>query len=383
MLPKGTFRILVKTMHGLENVLIRELHELGASNLVSQRRAVSAGTNWEGVYRINLCSRLGLRVLIPIREFRAKSPDELYGIVRKMGWEQLISLRSSFAIDATVNSEYFAHSKYTALKCKDAIVDRLRHVSGDRPDVDTRRPDIRLNLHISHENVTISIDSSGESLHKRGYRKGHTQAPINEVLAAGILALAGWEGQSDFLDPMCGSGTFLIEAAMRARNIPAGIMRDRFGFMHWENYDEQMWERVKEEALGREKSFEHVIRGYDLSDIAIEKAMQNVTNALLDDEIRLGRKNFFETESLDKPYFIVTNPPYNERIPIMEKEFYKKLGNTLKFKYPGSTAFIYTASVDGIKSLGLRPSKKQTLYNGSLEGKLLKIELYAGSRKTN
>lgn len=380
MLIQKQYTVVAKTFHGLEQKLMLEMRDLGAVELRVGRRAVYAKANLETLYRLNLCSRLSLSFLITLNDFKAHNDEVLYKRIHQMPWESVIGLRQTIAVDATVHSNTFTHSQFVALRCKDAIVDRLREVSGGRPSVDRESPDLRITIHVADNAVSVGLDSSGDRLHKRGYRKHTGVAPINEVLAAGILSLAGWEGQMDFLDPMCGSGTLAVEALMMARNIPAGIFRAKYGFMEWPNFDSELWEKVKEQALSGEKEFPHRIYARDVDARVLEAAATNITAALLDDEIRLRRADFVGSSS-DNPVFIVMNPPYNERLTVSEKQLYRSIGDTLKQGYAGSVAAVFSASVEGLKSLGLRPSKKFALYNGALPASLWLLEMYDGSRR--
>lgn len=358
-----------------------EMRELGATDLRVARRAVYGTCNLQTLYKLNLGSRLAMSFIITLREFKAHNDDILYQRIHQMPWESVISLRQTIAVDATVHSKQFTHSQFVALRCKDAVVDRLRSVSGGRPSVDRESPDIRITVHISDTSVSVGLDSSGDRLHKRGYRKRTGLAPLNEVLAAGILSLAGWRGQMDFLDPMCGSGTLAIEAMMMARNIPPGIFRKQFGFMQWPNYDASLWDSTVENMLNLERPFDFKIYARDKDERVLEAAAENATAALLDDDLIIRRADFIGSSSEDRPFFIAMNPPYNERLSVSEKELYKSIGDTLKRGYPGSTAAIFSASSEGLKSIGLRPKTKIALYNGALPASLWLLEMYAGTKR--
>ena len=288
----------------------------------------------------------------------------------------------TFAIDATVHSDYFNHSKYVALKAKDAIVDQFRDNTGDRPNIDTNNPDLRINIHIQQDTCTVSLDSSGHSLHRRGYRKHVGIAPINEVLAAGLLLQSGWYGQCDFLDPMCGSATIPIEAAMIACNIPANINRDFFTFKKWSDWDEQLFETIREALLSKTRECAFSIQGFEVNKKVAELAKENIVAAGLEDFVKIAKQDFFKSEKhTETKLHIFFNPPYDERIEVETEEFYQEIGNTLKQQYTNTNAWLVTANLEALKSVGLRTSRRIHCYNGALEARLVKYEMYAGSRK--
>ncbi|MCB0457695.1 MAG: class I SAM-dependent RNA methyltransferase [Flavobacteriaceae bacterium] len=379
------FQMVAKTLFGLEDLLAHELYELGASGIEKGVRSVSFEGDTGFMYKANLCCRTAIKILKPIAYFNVFSEADIYKKVYEIPWENFMSSDGSLAINATVFSEVFTHSQYIALKTKDAIVDRFRDREGVRPDVDLDHPTLRINIHIDRNICTVSLDSSGESLHKRGYKVSSALAPINEVLAAGILLLSGWKGQCDFLDPMCGSGTFLTEAAMIACNIPANLNRDEFGFETWPDFDSDLYEVIENAALKRIKDFRYKIFGFDIDDISLKKAKENVKNANLQDFIEIKKQNFFESQKENEDYlFLVFNPPYDERLSVKNiSEFYGNIGNTLKHGYPGSQAWMITSNMEALKHVGLRPSQKIKLFNGKLEAKLVKYEMYAGSKKAS
>jgi putative N6-adenine-specific DNA methylase len=285
-------------------------------------------------------------------------------------------------VDVTLHSENFKHSQFVALKTKDAIVDQFREQNGARPSIDKDHPDLRINIHIDREQVSVALDTSGASLHHRGYRRVTNIAPINEVLAAGMLLLSGWKGESDFMDPMCGSGTLLVEAAMIACNIPANINRKEFAFEKWSDWDNVLFDTIIDSLMKKTREFHYSIIGYDKAPSAVAKARENVMNANLDDYVTLTQANFFETEKQTQgPLHMVFNPPYGERLEINIERFYRELGDTLKQSYPGTAAWFITANLEGLKHVGLKPSRKIKLFNGSLESRFVNYELYAGSRK--
>ncbi|HPF10088.1 MAG TPA: THUMP domain-containing protein [Flavobacteriaceae bacterium] len=379
------FRMIAKTLFGLEDLLMGELQELGASSLEKGVRHVSFEGDTGFMYKANLCCRTAIKILKPIASFNVFTEEDLYQKVNEIPWEKFMLASGSLAVDATVHSKKFTHSQFIALKTKDGIVDRFRTREGTRPDVNLDHPTLRINVHIDRNICTISLDSSGESLHKRGYKLSPTMAPINEVLAAGMILLSGWKGQCDFLDPMCGGGTLLIEAAMIACNIPPNLNRDEFGFETWPDYDADLYETIENAALKRIKDFSHKIVGYDLDPSAVQKARENIKNAQLQDFIKVRKDDFFNTQKETGGYlYLVFNPPYDKRLSVENiHQFYASIGNTLKQGYPGAQSWMITSHLEALKHVGLRPSKKYKLYNGSLESKLVSYEMYEGSRKAS
>jgi putative N6-adenine-specific DNA methylase len=376
-------RIIAKTLKGLEEILADELREIGAENIEILSRSCSFDGDLRVLYRANLELRCALRILVPIFASEVRTEKHIYEDVQSINWEKYMDVDSTFAIDATVHSEYFTHSHYISLLTKDAIVDQFRDKLGARPSIDTAYPDLRIHVYISDDNFEISLDSSGESLHKRGYDRGIMIAPINDVLAAGLVKLSGWKMDCDLMDPMCGSGTILLEAAMMAYNIPALWNREYFGFKTWGNYDEALWEDIRTQAYAKMKtSFPHEIRGYDIAYDATHMAEKNIRAAGLKGYVKIERCALERQEILEKQTLIITNPPYDERIEIEDTNmFYALLGDTMKQKFKGSEAWIITANLDAAKHIGLRTSRKIHLNNGGLDCKLLKFELYAGTRK--
>ena len=378
----NNFKMIAKTFYGFENVLAKELLALGAMDVTEGNRMVSFTGDKGFMYKANLSLRTALKILKPYKSFKVNSEQELYDKVYNVPWEDHLDIGSTFAIDPTVHSEIFTHSKYAALKVKDAIVDRFRDRTGERPSVDLDFPSLRINLHIEKNFCNLNFDTSGDSLHKRGYRGATNIAPINEVLAAGMLMLSGWDGQCDFLDPMCGSGTIPIEAAMIACNIPPNINRKEFAFEKWKDWDEDLYEKIEDSVLNKIRDFRHSIVGYDKAPSAVLKAKENVKLANLQEFVRIEQQDFFETEKeVDGHLHMVFNPPYGERLEIDVEQFYGKIGDTLKTNYKGTNAWFIASNFEGIKSVGLRASKKIKLYNGALEARLLKYEIYEGSRK--
>jgi putative N6-adenine-specific DNA methylase len=379
------FELVATTAYGLEQILADELLLIGAEDIEILTRAVSFIGTKEIMYRANLEIRTALRILKPIYSFRAKSEIELYRGVKEVKWETYLNPDRTFAMNSAVHSDYFNHENYVSLKSKDAIVDQLRTTFGTRPNIDVVNPDLRINIHISGDRCNVLLDSSGNSLHKRGYRIGQGLAPINEVLAAGMILLTGWKGDSDFIDPMCGSGTFLMEAATIAYNIAPGIKIAEFGFMKWDDYEPELWERIKANAKRREKDFHHKIIGFDESPKAIRITKENVKNAELGWKILLRIKTLEDIipSDLTDGGTVMINPPYGERMSENDiNSLYETIGDCLKQNFEGYSVWIISSNKDAMKNIGLRTSKKLTLYNGSLECKFHNFQIYKGSKKS-
>lgn len=379
---ENNFEMVAKTLFGFEPLLAKELRDLGAMNIEEGTRNVKFTGDKGFMYKANLSLRTAIKILVPFKSFSVNTEEDLYREVKAISWEDYMEVTDTLAIDATLHSEKFTHSKYIAQKTKDAIVDRFREKFGERPDVDLDFPTLRINVHIENDNCNLSFDSSGQSLHKRGYKTATNIAPINEVLAAGLLLLSGWDGQCDFLDPMCGSGTILIEAAMIAANIPPNLNRKEFAFEKWKDWDVDLFEKIEESVLKKVRDFHFTITGYDTAPSAVHKAIDNVENANLSDFIKVEQQDFFQSEKLqDRHLHIVFNPPYGERLDVDMPIFYKNIGDTLKQNYPGTEAWFITSNLEAIKHVGLRPSRKIKVFNGALESKFLKYEIYEGTKK--
>ncbi|MFD3000937.1 class I SAM-dependent RNA methyltransferase [Pontibacter toksunensis] len=381
----GNFNITVTTLAGLEEILADELRALDMEYIKVGTRAVTCSGNLRQLYEANLWCRTAIRVLKPFRNFKARDEKDLYAQVQKINWSEYLDLDQTFAISAAVSHSTFEHSLYVAQLTKDAIVDQFRKETGRRPSVDKLHADVRLNLHMHENMVTLSLDSSGDSLHRRGYRLQTNVAPLNEVLAAGIISLTGWDRKSPFIDPMCGSGTFLIEAAMMAQNIAPGLYRrDPYGFESWKDYDanlfEMLWKTAEAKASFEPKA---AILGYDIDPDYVQAAQKNIENAGLENVIKVAEADFFKTEAPVEPGVVVMNPPYNERIVSEDIDLlYKNIGDTLKKNYQGYDAFVFTGNLEAAKNVGLRASRRTPLYNGPIDCRLLKYELYRGSRRS-
>jgi putative N6-adenine-specific DNA methylase len=369
-----------KTLKGLEALLAEELLALGASRTEILNRGVSFYGGRALMYRVNLASRLALRVLLPIMRFEATDSDTLYRKVRRFDWSKHLDNRKTFSIDPVVFSPHFKNSQYVALKVKDAIVDHFRDLTSLRPSVNREQPDLLINVHISGRWVNISLDSSGGSLHKRGYRTGHGsfEAPLNEVLAAAMVMIAGWNGKTPFLDPMCGSGTLAIEAALIAANIPPGIFRKRYGFENWKDFDRDLMEHVARK-LPQEREVEVPIIARDIDPEVVELTRQQVRQMDLQQIITVEQGDFADSETMEG-ITLIMNPPYGERIkPENIEALYSKTGSTLKHKFPGSEAWILSSSKKAMARIGLKPSSRHVLYNGSLECSYVNYTTFLGN----
>ena len=380
------FEMLAKTFKGLEQELATELVQLGANNVQVERRAVSFTGDKRMLYTANMCLRTASRVLVPILSFKAQKANDIYEQVKALDWSQYMTIKTTFQIDATVYSDYFRHSQFVTYRVKDAIVDYWMERENQRPSVKLEGADLYLNVHIAGDRVTLSLDSSGESLHKRGYRVANTQAPINEALAAGMLLLAGWNGQSDFYDPMCGSGTLLIEAALIARNIAPGVYRQGFAFEKWADFDANLWDEVYNDD-SREREFKHKIYGSDAGFYAVQAATKNIQSASLQRDIEVKQIRVEELRLADtntEGALVMINPPYGERLSQDKNvlRLYQDMGTALKHQFSGATAWVISSNEEALKCIGLRPAKKIHLVNGDLECLFNKYELFKGDRKT-
>lgn len=374
--------MVAKTFFGFEDILAQELRVLGAQNVEQGIRMVSFSGDTGFMYKANLSLRTALKILKPIKTFKVFDEESLYKGVKSIDWSEILLANQTFVVDATVYSEAFNNSLFVVLKSKDAIVDQFREQFGKRPSIDKQHPDIRIHVHIQKDVCTVSLDTSGESLHHRGYRTSTNIAPINEVLAAGILLLSGWRGQTHFLDPMCGSGTFLVEAAMIACNIPPNINRREFAFEKWRDWDEDLFDKIEESLLNKIKDFPYRIVGYDKAPSAVRKSRENVRNANLEEYIDIEQQDFFKTEKeTEGPLHMVFNPPYGERLDIDLERFYREIGDTFKRSYPQTEAWFITGNVEALKYVGLKTTRRIKLFNGKIESRLVKYDIYEGSKR--
>ncbi len=376
------FKMLAKTFYGMEKILAVELKQLGAVDVHEGNRLVHFTGDKGFMYKANLCLRTALKILKPIFQFQAENEGVLYEKLYHYDWSRLLSSDQTFAIDSVVNGKVFNHSLYVTQRCKDAIADRFRKDNGKRPMVDINHPDIRFHLHIFDQKCSLSLDTSGDSLHHRGYRSLTNIAPINEVLAAGIIMLSDWDQRTDFMDPMCGSGTFLIEAAMMACKIPVNLNRNVFAFEKWKDWDNILFNKIKDSKLNSVVSPIGKIYGFDKAPSAIEKSNTNIKNSGLEDFIQVNRANFFNSQKMgDTPLHLLTNPPYGERLNGDMNTLYRKFGDALKRSYPNTEAWIISSNFEAIKFFGLRPSRKIKLFNGKLETRLYNFPIYEGTKK--
>ena len=377
------FKMIAKTFYGFEDILADELLNLGAQKIIKGNRNVSFFGDKGFMYKSNMSLRTALKIIKPIKEFRFKDLDDYYKNIYEIKWEQYLDHSSTFLINSVVfHSKIFNNSKFTSLKAKDAIVDRFRDKFNKRPDVNSFNPQLKIEIHVNKNLCTVSLDSSGESLHKRGYKKFNSAAPLNEVLAAGIILLSGWDKNCDLLDPMCGTGTFLIEAAMIARNIAPNLNRLSFAFEKWKDWDNELYEKIEDSVKNKEIEFDNKLYGFDISNAMIRKAEKNIEISDLGVDIEVVKKDFLSTKKTDEDKLhILINPPYDKRISADADQLYKKIGDTLKNNYLFSDVWIITANLEAIKFIGLRSNKKIKLFNSNLESRLLNYNIYPGSKK--
>lgn len=375
--------LLAKTLHGLEDVLAKELSAMGAHNVIKGRRSVSFEGDREMIYRANYCLRTALSILKPLHSFHIARSRDLYNKALNFPWENIMGVGQTFMVVPVVHSSLFNHTAYPALLLKDAIADRFRKKMNRRPSVDTGNPDIAINCHINEKQVNLSLDSSLVPLYKRNYRHQRTEAPLNEVLAAGILKISGWDMKSPLLDPMCGSGTIAIEAGLMARNIAPGKLRRHYGFMNWPDYDNELFRRISAEEDAKITPARGAVYCSDISGHNIKIARTNIRKAGLEEDISASINDFLESANPgQKAYTIIMNPPYGERLDGEGiEELYAGIGERLKHAYAGSTAWLLSSNVGAMKKIGLRPAAKYSLFNGKIEVSLLKYELYPGSKK--
>lgn len=375
------FEMIAKTFQGLEEILAEELTALGANDIQIGRRMVSFTGDKRMMYKANFCLRTAIRILKPIKNFTAKDADEVYNEIQAIPWEEYLDVNKTFAIDAVVFSEEFRHSKFVSYKVKDAIVDYFREKTGKRPSVRINNPDVLLNIHIAQTTCTLSLDSSGESLHRRGYRQEQVEAPLNEVLAAGMVLMTGWRGECDLIDPMCGSGTIPIEAALIARNIAPGVFRKGFAFEKWVDFDSEMFDEIYNDD-SQEREFTHKIYGYDNNPKANEIATHNIKAAGVSKDVTLKLQPFQQFEQPQEKSIIVMNPPYGERISTNDLlGLYQMIGERLKHAFVGNEAWVLSYREECFDQIGLKPSKKVPLFNGALECEFRKYEIFDGKYK--
>lgn len=376
------FQLLVRTYSGFEELLAREIVQLGGGDATPITRGVECTGDLGFIYKLNLCLRTGLRVLVKIKSFTFRDNRSFYDELYQIPWTTFFDRQKTFRIDTLLFSDLFSNSMFVSQLAKDAMVDRFRSETGERPFVDTRSAGVYVSIYIKDNQATIYLDSSGESLHKRGYRKDQVKAPLSEVMAAGIIMLSGWTHHFPLIDPMCGSGTFSIEAALIANKIPPGIFRDGFSFENWKNYDEDLFDRILDAVTQKIQNNPIEIRASDKSRRAIDTAKSNAANAEVGENIRFSLQDFSTYPEQTRKSFLFLNPPYGERMDINDiTELYGMIGSTFKHKFPGSEAWLFTSNTEGLKHIGLKPSSRIRLYNGPLECWLMKYELYSGTKK--
>jgi putative N6-adenine-specific DNA methylase len=375
-------KIIIKTLEGLEPVLAKELEALYVTDINILRRAVECEGNWAHLYKCNYQLRTALRVLLPIKTAQVYNQESLYDAVYSIDWSAYIREGATFAIDSVVSGETFRHSKFVVYKSKDAIVDQLREKYDKRPSINTDDPDIRINIHIQEQDLTILLDSTGKSLHLRNYKYRNYKAPLNEVLAAGIILMSDWDQKQILHDPMCGSGTFITEALMQAANIPSGKFIESFAFEHWPEFHNEIWDKIKASADDAIINPDTEFIASDLAPYAVRDVKKNLQKFPFKEKVKIFERDFFKTHGHpDRILFL--NPPYNKRVELDDdQEFYKAIGDALKTFWQGSNAWLITGNLEAMKSFGLRPSERHTLFNGGIESKLFKFEMYEGSRKS-
>ena len=376
------FKLIAKTFMGLEPVLAKELTRLGANNVEIGRRMVSFTGDKEMMYRANFSLHTAIKILKPINHFKARSADDVYEKIMEMDWSKYLDNERTFTVDAVVFSEDFRHSKFVAYKVKDAIVDQFREKTGKRPNISVANPDIRLHIHIAEDDCTLCLDSSGESLHRRGYRQESVDAPLNEVLAAGMILMTGWQGDTDFIDPMCGSGTLLIEAALIARNMAPGLFRKEYAFEKWPDFDSELFDKIYNDE-SQERDFQHHIYGYDIDIKAVNTARLNVKAAGLTADITIEQQDFKDFTQPKEKSILVSNPPYGERISTPDLlGTYRMIGERLKHQFVGGEAWILSYREECFEQIGLKPSIKIPVFNGSLECEFRKYQMFDGKMKS-
>ncbi len=376
------YNLTVTTLFGLEEVLAAEIRGIGGRDVEVQNRAVNCTGDLGFIYKCNFLLRTAIKVLKPIKNIRFRDDDSYHKALLKINWSEIFDVDKTFAIHISGQSGVFSNTLYAAQKAKDAVVDHFRETqNGERPSVDTKFAQISISIHLTGYEASVYLNSSGDSLHRRGYHVEAGFAPLSEVLAAGILQFTNWNGGKLFFDPMCGSGTFLIEAAMLASNLPAGVFRKDFGFTNWKDYDSALFETIRESALNRAIEYEGKIMGRDIEPEALEAARANITAAMFDDLITVGKADFIIADPPATKGIMVMNPPYNVKIESQNEKLYQEIGAKLKHEYAGWEVYILTADLASVKHIGLKPTWKKKLFNGPLEGVLLRYDMFEGTRK--
>ena len=379
---KEIFQMSAKTFYGFEDTLCKELKTIDAIDIFKSNRIVHFKGNKEIMYKANICLRTALKILLPIAKKKVSNYESLYKFSFDFEWEKYFDKDSSFYINSVCFGKDFTHSLYVSQKVKDGIVDRFRKSNGSRPTVNKYNPDIHFDVHIDKNFCTFSLNSSGKNLNQRGYRKKTTEAPLNEVLAAGLILLSNWNKKDDFLDPMCGGGTFLFEACMIAKNIPPNLYRKNFAFKKWNDWDQDLFINISKSLTKKIEDTNTNILGFEKSKNTFKKLNYNIKNSNLSDFISVSNIDFFDSEKGSKENLhVLINPPYGVRIGKELNKIYSLIGYTLKQKYHNTNSWIISSNFEAIKRIGLKPSKKFKIYNGKLESKFLKYEIYEGSKK--
>jgi len=381
--PTGSerFQMVATTLEGLENVLAKELMAIGGNDVRTGKRAVYFSSDMDLVYKANLRLRTALRLLRPLKIFKADNEEELYDGIASIDWTEIFDVNKSFAIKTAVSGKIFTHSHFAALKCKDAIVDQFRDKFNERPDIETREPDLVFHVRIHRNQVTVSLDSSGIPLNKRGYRQADAAAPLNECLAAGMLLIAGYEGKRNFVDGMCGSGTICIEAALIANKIAPGLLREDFAFMHWKDFDAELYEVIHNATVNRIKESPHQIMGFEESMSTIKLARKAAQAAGVEEAINFRITDFFDEDPPAAPGILVMNPPYGERIKMTNIELmYSEMGDKFKKAYPGYQAWLLSGNEEAMKSVGLRTFDTHHLINGKIPCRFSGYRIYSGKK---
>lgn len=374
-------KLHAKTLAGLEDLVAQDMKQAGATEVSVGRRGVSCLADLKTMYHLCLHSRFVLRVLRHLTEFNAKNPDDLYRQCARFAWEDLIPVDGTFVVDATVHSEVFTHDHFAALRLKDAVVDRFRGKTGQRPSIDRVRPDVRLHLHIAGNKVTLSVDATGAPLSHRGYRPPQAKAPLNEVLAAGLLALSGWRPGTPLIDPMCGSGTFSTEAALWASGLPVQAGRRQFAFMKWSDFDASAWREVRDESMHEVKAVDTLIWASDNHPGAIRQTRHSLEEADVDGMVQVSQSDFFDLHPPTDSGVMVMNPPYGERLdPGDVVGMYEGIGDRLKFNWAGFEAWVISSNEEALKRVGLRPHKRISVFNGGLPCKWVGFQMYKGKK---
>ena len=372
--------ITLKCFFGFEETLKEELKEYGYNDVEILNRAVQIRGKWKDVYFLNLHSRCSIAILVEIASFRIKSENDLINRASKIKWSEYFDVKKTFAVKGAIYSDLFPNTHYPYLLVKDAIVDHFRDLTGDRPDVEIKRPQVLIDLYISNTLVTISVNTSGNPLFQRGYRNASGEAPINEVVAASLIRMSGWDRKTTLMDPFCGSGTLLIEGALLASGIPSNIERQHYAFKNFKNFDQKLWDEIYDNATRIVRKLPCRFIGSDISDEMVLKSRRNLREFSFGRFIEISGKPFNEVQKTDEPVFIISNPPYGQRLEL-DEELYSEIGTWLKHEIKEGTACIISSSEEGFKSIGLKHSKKVKVYNGNLDCSFRSYELFEGKRK--